>query len=534
MMPPVVLIASADLRFLQRSVRALRTSLTGTAQVRIASDGDRALALLRELETEGRDVAVLVTSHRLPDAPGTALVETAESIFPGVRSLVLVARGGSVDEEAAPPVLPADAAVPELTAAVSRLLEEWNDPDASERSSVDRGEGIRIVGEDDGPTQDLRELFTRNSVPFTFVHALSGRGRELRDRHAPGEPLPLLVTGDDRAVSAPTPLEAVVALGEPAAPARDAYDLLIVGAGPAGLAAAVNASSEGLSTLMVDRRSPGGQAGTSARIENYAGFPLGISGATLASRAFNQAVRLGADTFGPTQATSLSRRGDGRLVVTLDGEREIVAQAVLLALGLEWNSLAVEGAQRLVGRGLYYGSALAAAHRVAGRRVHVIGGANSAGQAALFLSGVAEHVTVLVRGPSVEAKMSHYLVERLVARPNVAVRTGAVVTALRGDRQLEAVAIDHEGTLREEPSAGVFAFIGAVPNTGWLPPDVARDERGFIITGADFATTMPGVFAAGDVRSGSVKRVSSGVGEGSAVVASVHGYLEDRVRSHVP
>ncbi|MCC5947157.1 MAG: FAD-dependent oxidoreductase [Nitriliruptoraceae bacterium] len=401
--------------------------------------------------------------------------------------------------------------------------------------SVDDGEGIRLVGRQDAATHELRDLFVRNSVPHRELDAESEEGRALLDEVAPGATLPVLVTGDGQVLVAPSLLQVAIALSEPSEPSRDRYDLVVVGGGPAGLAAAVNAASEGLATLVVERRAPGGQAGTSTRIENYVGFPDGVSGAELASRAFNQAVRLGCDTFGPVEVTRLepSDVPGYRWRLHLDNGAQVVTCTVVLATGVEWNRLPVEGVDDHIGRGVYYGSALAATKYVAGGAVHVVGGANSAGQAAVFLADIAAHVSVLVRADDVGAKMSSYLVQRLEAHPRVDIRTGTEVVGIVADDRLRQVEVleRHSGERRCEDSVGLFTFIGARPHTGWLPDSLARDTGGSILTGQQVerpethATSLEGVFAVGDVRAGSIKRVASAVGEGASVIPQVHRWL---------
>lgn len=401
--------------------------------------------------------------------------------------------------------------------------------------AVDAGEGIRLVGGSDAATYALLDLFACNNVPHRFLRSDADDGRVLLDRFAPGAPTdaPVLVTGDEQVLVDPTLLQVMVALGEPAAPRRSTYDLVIVGAGPAGLAAAVNAASEGLNTLLVERRAPGGQAGTSTLIENYVGFPDGVSGAELANRAFNQAVRLGCDTFGPVSVTALEAADDGRWTVTLSETGPLQATSVVLTTGVVWNRLDVPALDDLVGRGVYYGSAFAAASYVAGGPVHVVGGANSAGQAALFLAEVASHVTVAVRGDDLGAKMSAYLVDRLIAHPKVTVLLRSEVVGVVSDDRLRQVEIADRraGQTRCEDSVGLFTFIGARPQTHWLPAALARDAGGFVHVGADagselpYATSLPGLFAAGDVRAGSIKRVAAAVGEGVSAIAQVHRYL---------
>ena len=542
---PFVVLAGGRQEWRESAVGALRAALAGRGRVRAAPDAQAALRLLEHLEDGNATVAVVVVHGGLPGAPWHAFLDLASATFPAAQRLVVmrpIDQSTDLDPatEAARVGLAGEVyGVPEsapLETLVQRVADLLDRQDVRERAPVDAGEGIRVVGDTDPATHLVRDFFARNSIPHRFVPVESEEGRALLPEGVDRARLPVVLTGDGQVLVGATLFEIAVALGEPDRPRTDSYDLVVVGAGPAGLAAAVNAASEGLATLLVDRGAVGGQAGTSSRIENYVGFPLGISGAALAARAFRQAVRLGADTFGPVPATGLEP-SDGAFTLALDGRARIRARAVLLALGVSWNQLDLPEARSFEGRGVYYGSALAAVSNVRGRDVHVVGGANSAGQAAVYLADAARSVTLLVRGPSLEAKMSTYLIEQIRELRNVTVRTGTVLRALHGDEQLEAVTLQTgDGEPETVESAGVFTFIGARPDTGWLPEEVTRDEHGFVVTGDRcgarhrYMTSLAGVFAAGDVRSGSIKRVASGVGEGAAVVPDIHAFLSGAPR----
>jgi len=518
---PVLLVAGWDAGIADDVVRALRGAHGATARVLAALTAQAGLDLLREQERDGGDVAAVVTAWRLPDAPGSELLERTAALFPRARRILVTPESegdGLVGRGHVPPHRVLRPGLDALVAAVGEELGTWAAPPDRDHLAPDVGEGIRLIGSPDDPaTHRIRDLFARNSVPHRFLDPEAGRDL------AGDDPLPVLLTGDGQRLSRPSLFQIAVALGEPDAPKRDAYDLVVVGGGPAGLAAAVNGASEGLSTLIVERLAPGGQAGTSSRIENYVGFPVGLSGAELASRAFAQATRLGADTFGPIEVVRIEP-GPRHRVVFEDGG-SVLARAVVLALGVSWNRLSARGAERFEGRGLYYGSAMAVAHSLRDGEVVVVGGANSAGQAAVFFAEVARRVRVLVRGPSLAAKMSAYLVDRLLALPNVEVLTGTQITELAGGDRLERVVAAGPDGAVELPADAVLTFIGARPDTGWLEGVVARDPQGFLVTGPDLATDVPGIFAVGDVRRGSIKRVSSAVGEGAVVIPAVHAYL---------
>jgi len=357
-----------------------------------------------------------------------------------------------------------------------------------------------------------------------------------------GDRLPVALLEDGSVLERPTVLELAERLGVAGHPAQDHYDLVVVGGGPAGLAAAVYGASEGLRTVMVEREAPGGQAGQSSRIENYLGFPSGLSGSDLARRATDQARRLGAELLAVQDAVGLRVEGAGRLVDLSDGGT-LSASCVLVASGVSYRQLDAPGFSELTGAGIYYGAAMTEARSCADQRVVVIGGANSAGQAAVFFSAYAGHVTMLVRGPALERSMSHYLVEQIDGLPNVEVRTGTqAIAAEADDGRLARLRVhDGDGAESDLDADACFVFIGASPRTDWLEGVVARDERGFILAGPDvhdagwplkrdphlLETSVPGVFVAGDVRARSIKRVASAVGEGSMAVSLVHQYLVD-------
>jgi len=393
----------------------------------------------------------------------------------------------------------------------------------------------------------LRDFLGRNRVPYRF--------RDYRDPDEHGQPFhpqigelyPLLEFPDGTRLVTPTLREVADKLGLQTTPRAVRYDVAIVGAGPAGLAAAVYGASEGLATILIEREAPGGQAGTSSRIENYLGFPTGIAGDDLGNRALQQAQRFGAEILVARGVEGLDVESASGHAVVLDGGERVETRAVILATGVAWRRLDAPGAERFVGRGLYYGASRAEAPATRGRDIFLIGGGNSAGQAAMFFAGFARSVTLLVRGDSLARTMSHYLIRQLETQANVHVETHAVVVGLEGDDALTSIEIEDRrtGARRRAAADGVFVFIGADAQTAWLPPRVVRDARGYVCTGRDvmdlvarhdaawrlrrdpylLETSVPGVFAAGDVRHGSIKRVAAGVGEGSMAIAFVHPFL---------
>lgn len=402
----------------------------------------------------------------------------------------------------------------------------------------------------------LRDFLARNRVVFRWLDptqpGLAGDVPPPR----PGDRFPVVIVPDGRRCVTPTLRELAEALGLPTRPGAAVYDLAIVGAGPAGLAAAVYGASEGLTTVLLEREAPGGQAGTSSRIENYLGFPTGVSGDELSARALQQARRFGAELLVARTVEALVPATDGGdHAFVLDGAERVQSRAAIIATGVAWRQLDVPGADALVGRGIYYGAARTEALSCTGQHVFLVGGGNSAGQAAMFFANYASRVTLLVRGRSLADSMSHYLIQQLASKGNVEVCTRCRIVAVAGDLRLEAIVVEDRdsGALETRPASAVFVFIGADAETQWLPPAVIRDDMGFVCTGRDvldlvakrkatwplardpflLETSVPGVFAAGDVRHDSVKRVASGVGEGSMAIAFVHQYLSTRKATQV-
>jgi len=426
--------------------------------------------------------------------------------------------------------------------AVSDFLLEW----ARERRLVPQT--VHIVGQEwSGRAYELREVFTRCAVPHAFCLAESDEGRELLRKAGPGTELPCMLLPDGRVLSNPTDAEIAEAAGAPSALEETAFDVVIVGAGPAGLSAAVYAASEGLRVLVVDSGGIGGQAGASSLIRNYLGFGKGISGSRLAEEAYEQAAAFGASFLFLHRVAAFERSGGG-FTVSLSDRRSVGARVVILAIGATYRRLGIDSLEELTGAGVFYGAALSEAPALTGKDVYVAGGGNSAGQAALHLARYARQVTVLVRAPALEG-MSHYLVQAIDAAPNVSIRTRTVVGGGGGDGRLQELVLRAPGGGDATvPADALFVLIGARPQTDWLPAEVGRDEEGFVLTGDDvpedgwplarrpFAleTSVPGVLAAGDVRHASVKRVAAAVGEGSIAAQVVHRLLDEEVEQAAP
>ncbi|MGR6964701.1 FAD-dependent oxidoreductase [Geodermatophilus sp. URMC 61] len=549
---PVLLTVDDDPAVSRAVARDLRRHYGEAYRVLRAGSGAEALEALRELKLRGDPVAVLLADHRMPEMNGIEFLEQAMDLVPRARRALLTAYA---DTDAAIAAIndvdvdayllkPWDPPEEKLFPTLDAMLTAWHDtPDPEVH-------GVKLVGHRwSAPSFRARDLLARNAVPYRWFNADEPDGQRILAAAGAGpDDVPVVVTADAQVLRHPGEAELAAVAGLAVDPREKFYDLVVVGGGPAGLGAAVYGASEGLRTVLVEREATGGQAGQSSRIENYLGFPDGVSGGQLADRARRQAVKFGAELLLARDVVALEAHGPKR-VVRLDDGRRIAAHAVVLATGVSYRSLGVDGVDDLSGRGVYYGSAMTEAAQCADSDVYVVGGANSAGQAAVFFSRYARSVCLLVRGPSLEASMSAYLIEQIADIPSISVRTRTSVVRAQGDGHLEAITVEDARTGEREtlPSSHLFVFIGGAPRTGWLDGTVVRDERGFIPTGPALLregrrpagwdldrdpylleTSLPGVFVAGDVRADSVKRVASAVGEGAMAVTLVHRYLEER------
>jgi thioredoxin reductase (NADPH) len=542
---PAIVAVDDEPAVLAAVSRDLRRGFGDRYRVMRAGSGAEGLELLKQIRARGEQVALLVADQRMPGLSGTDYLVKARELVPEAKRVLLTAYADTdaaiqaINEVALDYYLlkPWDPPEELLFPVVEDLLTTW------EAGAALASAGVRVIGHRFSKhSHDVRDFLTRNRVPARWLDVeRDSEARELLDIvDADPERLPVAVLEDGSVLERPTTLELAERLGISAQPSGDHYDLVIVGGGPAGLAAAVYGASEGLHTVMVERDAPGGQAGQSSRIENYLGFPSGLSGSDLARRATTQARRLGAELVTVQEAVALRVEGSARLV-QLTGGGVLSASTVLVASGVSYRHLNAPGFAQLTGAGVYYGAALTEARACSDQHVVVIGGANSAGQAAVYFSGYARRVTMLVRADSLARSMSHYLIEQVAALANVEVRTGAQAIAAEGeDGHLRALRIRAtDGTETVEDADACFVFIGAAPRTDWLDGVVARDERGFILAGPDvrehgwpmarepyaLETSVPGVFVAGDVRTRSIKRVASAVGEGSMAVSLIHEYL---------
>jgi thioredoxin reductase (NADPH) len=553
MAKPILLSVDDDSNVLRAIERDLRSQYGGDYRVMGSDSPEKALELLKQLKVRNDSVALLLADQRMPHMDGVEFLQAAMHIYPDAKRALLTAYA---DTNAAISAIneaninyffmkpwdpPADRLYPQL----DDLLGDWQ---ASYRPAF---EGIRVLGTRWSPRcYELRDFLARNHVPYQWIDVESSANdpetKQLMDALGhEGTSLPVVLFPDGTKLLESLPAQVAEKVGLRTRAQTSFYDLAIVGGGPAGLAAAVYGASEGLHTVMIEREAPGGQAGMSSRIENYLGFPVGLSGGDLARRAVVQAQRFGVEILSPQSVAAFRTEGPYRMLKLADGS-EISCHALMIATGVQWRRLAAPGIDRLQGAGVYYGGGATEALSCKGEIVYVVGGANSAGQAAMNFARYAERVIILVRGSSLSATMSQYLIDQIQQTPNIQLWTRASVSEVHGDSHLEELSVLCTDTnkLERVPASAMFIFIGALPQTDWLGDRIERDERGFILTGPDLVrngerpkgwaldrdpflleTNIPGVFAVGDVRHGSVKRVASGVGEGSVAVQFIHQYL---------
>jgi thioredoxin reductase (NADPH) len=530
--------------------RDLRRKYGSEYRIVRAESGPSALDALRELKLRGDQVAVILADYRMPNMNGVEFLERAMDIYPGARRVLLTAyadTGAAIDAINVVDLdhyllKPWDPPEEKLYPVVDTLLDTWK---ASDHHVVPE---IKVIGHRwNARSSDVREFLARNQVPYRWFSTDEPEGKRMLEAASQdGLQLPLIITLDHEVLIAPSDAELAAKVGLATSPSSDFYDLIVVGGGPAGLGAAVYGASEGLRTVLLERTATGGQAGQSSRIENYLGFPDGVSGAQLTTRARLQAAKFGAEVLTTREVTGLEINGSARTVRFSDGT-SLDAHSVILTTGVTYRQLRAPGLDDLTGAGVYYGSALTEAAACVDNDVFIVGGANSAGQSAVYLSRMAKSVTLLVRGPSLTKSMSHYLIEQVESVPNITVRTCTTVVGARGDGHLEGLTLQDANTGETEDVASqhLFVFIGAAPLTSWLDGVLERDEHGFVLTGPDLSAdgeppaewpldrapyhleaSVPGVFVAGDVRAESAKRVASAVGEGAMAVMLVHRYLE--------
>ena len=553
MAKPVILAVDDDPPVLRAVERDLRRQYGRDYRVLAADSGATALETLRQVALRSEPVALLVVDQRMPGMTGVDLLAEAIKLFPDVKRVLLTAYA---DTEVAIRAInairldqylmkPWDPPEEKLYPVLADLLDDWL---AAFRPPF---EGIRVVGHRwSARAHEIREFLARNQVPYRWLDVEADEeGRRLVEsmggEGAPGTRLPMVVLADGTALPEPTNVEVAERVGLRTRAQQPFYDLVIVGGGPAGLAAAVYGASEGLKTLLLEREAPGGQAGQSSRIENYLGFPVGLSGADLARRAVAQASRLGAELLTPQEVSGLRIADQARFVALTDGS-ELGCRALLVATGVQYRKLEAPGIERLAGVGVYYGAALSEVFAYRDRDVYIVGSGNSAGQSALYLERFARSVTMLVRGDGLVETMSAYLIDEIEKSEKIRVRFRTSVAEAHGENELEALTLSDAGAGATEtlPAAALFIFIGATPRTDWLGELVERDPTGYILTGSDLLAggrrprgwtldrdpylleaSVPGIFVAGDVRHESIKRIASAVGEGAMAVRFVHQYL---------
>jgi thioredoxin reductase (NADPH) len=543
---PVILTVDDDPAVSRAVARDLRRHYGENYRIVRAESGPDALETLAELKLRGETVAVFVADYRMPQMSGIEFLEEAMDIFPMARRVLLTAYA---DTHAAIDAInvvdldhyllkPWDPPEEKLYPVIDALLDAW-------RSTGERAiPHTKIIGHPwNARSSEVREFLARNRLYYTWFRADEPRGKQLLEAAGRDElTLPVVITEQGETLVAPTDAELAATLGLTITPAEDFYELVVIGGGPAGLAAAVYGASEGLKTVLIERTATGGQAGQSSRIENYLGFPDGLSGSQLAERARRQAEKFEAELITAAEVTAIEIDGSARTVHLSDG-RAIGARAVILAMGVEYRQLTAEGCDGLTGAGVYYGATASVASDCDDDEVYVIGGANSAGQAAMYLSRSAKSVTIVSRR-TLEDSMSYYLIQQIRANDKIKEMPNTVVHAVKGNGRLERICLENTQTgERDEFGCGrMFIFIGAEPRTDWLDGVVARDDHGFILSGPDLRdvcgwtldrpphhleTSVPGVFVAGDVRAESAKRVAAAVGEGSMAVMLVHRYLAE-------
>lgn len=550
---PILLSVDDDSDVLRAIERDLRSQYGADYRVIGTDSPQKALDLLKQLKVRNDSVALMLADQRMPHMNGVEFLQQGMQMFPDAKRVLLTAYA---DTNAAISAIneaninyffmkPWDPPEDHLYPQLDDLLDDWR---ASYRPVF---EGIRVLGTRWSPrSYEMRDFLARNHVPYQWIDVeLSANDPEtkrLLDVLGPeASNLPVVLFPDGTKLLEGAPAEIAQKVGLRTRAQTDFYDLAIIGGGPAGLAAAVYGASEGLHTVMVEREAPGGQAGMSSRIENYLGFPTGLSGGDLARRAVVQAQRFGVEILSPQEAVSARTEGSYRIIKLADGS-EISCHALMVATGVQWRRLDAPGIDKLQGAGVYYGGGATEALSCKGEIIYVVGGANSAGQAAMNFAKYAERVVILVRGEGLAATMSQYLIDQIQQTPNIQIWNHASVAEVHGDKRLEEISVlcSDTGKVERVPASSMFIFIGALPRTDWLAGLVERDDRGFILTGPDLIkggerpngwtldrdpflleTNVPGIFAVGDVRHGSVKRVASGVGEGSVAVQFIHQYL---------
>ncbi|OYQ61952.1 fused response regulator/thioredoxin-disulfide reductase [Pseudanabaena sp. SR411] len=547
MLKPVILTVDDDPAVLQAVARDLRQQYGDRFRIVRADSGASALDTTQQLKLRNEAIALFLVDQRMPQMSGVEFLEQASDIFPEAKRVLLTAYA---DTNAAIAAIntarldyyllkPWDPPQEKLYPALDDLLNDW------QANFKPEFQGVKVISDRWSPqSHNIRDFLARNQIPYRWLDIETNPEAQKFLEYAgeKGNPcLPLVILPDGTKLVKPSITDIAGKVGLQTEAEKPFYDLAIIGGGPAGLAAAVYGASEGLRTVMIEKEAPGGQAGTSSRIENYLGFPVGLSGSDLARRGVTQAKRFGVEILTPLEATGIRIENNYR-IITLSNGSEISCHALILAMGVAWRRLNVKGIDQFTGSGVYYGAAQTEASACQNEEVYIVGGANSAGQAAMYFSKYASKVRMLVRGESLTKSMSQYLIDQIAGTPNIEVLPYHSVVEVRGGDKLEEIVVNDSqtGQVKTFATSSLFIFIGATPSTEWLGDLVQKDNRGFVKTGLDIEKTTPwqlerdrflletniaGIFAVGDVRHGSVKRVASGVGEGSICVQFVHQHL---------
>lgn len=548
---PLIIIVDDDEHVLRALQRDIRNKYREEYRIVGTSSAHEAVELIKDLKLKNETVALFISDQRMPEMEGVTFLEQAKTIYPEAKTILLTAYSDidaairainaiRLDHYLMKPWSPPDE---KLYPVVTDLLDEWHagyKPDH---------EGLRIIGYQWSPrSHQLKEFLSGNLVPFLWMDVDTHPEAEqyLVSSGSTRGQLPLVILKNGAAMSDPNLPDLASAIGLQQTATLPMYDVLIIGAGPAGLAASVYGSCEGLKTLLIEKNNPGGQASSSARIENYLGFPTGLSGADLSRRAIAQTLRFGTEILTPKEVKNI-RVQDGYKIVEMTDGTEVHTKSVIIATGVEYTTLPIPGLDRFTGAGVYYGSASVESHACRNEIVYIVGGGNSACQAALHISKFAKEVKILIRRESLSHVAAHYLVENIRATPNITVLPRTEISSVAGDKVLETITLKNAGTGLEEtvPCKALFIYIGAVPGTGWLKNIVMKNEKGFILTGSELVrersyhtvwklerepfmaeTSIPGIFASGDVRSSAMTGISSAVGEGSMAIRFVRKYLE--------
>ncbi len=549
---PIIFTIDDDPQVLRAIRSDLRKKYREEYRIISTDNPKEAREALRELKNQNAEIALFLSDQRMPELDGVSFLNEAKTIFPKAKRVLLTAYS---DTQAAIQAInevqldhyllkPWDPPEEKLYPVIDDLLDDWH---ASHRPLF---QGLRMIGFQYAQlSHELKDYLAGNLFPYRWLDADQDKDAQIlmQENQLGVEDLPALILEDGSILRRPQKVEVANKLGLPTTAKAELYDTVIIGAGPAGLAAAVYGASEGLKTLLVEKHAPGGQAGTSSRIENYLGFPNGLSGSDLARRALSQASRLGAEFLTPAEVAGI-QIADHQKVLRLQDGKEIIAKSLVISTGVNYRQLETKGLQSLTGRGVYYGAASTEASACENRPVYIVGGGNSAGQAAMYLSRFAQSVHILIRRANLSSTMSAYLIEQIAATPNIEVEPFSEIVEAIGEEQLSSLKIrnNKDQNIREESAAAVFIFIGAKPYTDWLPEEIIKDEKGFIKTGTSLnqdkaaqkqwplerlpfslETSVPGIFAAGDVRSGAMNRVASAVGEGAMSISYTHKYLTE-------